>query len=41
MVACYAILQCYYVDVELSKNKGNGGGARRTPEDLREFFDKE
>lgn len=41
MVACYAILQCYYVDQEISEKKGGQGVVRRTPEHLRDFFDEE
>jgi hypothetical protein len=41
MVACYAILQCYYVDQEISAQKGTQGVVRRTPEHLREFFENE
>lgn len=41
MVACYAVLQCYFVDVEISHKKGNNGVSRRTPEHLREFFEEE
>lgn len=35
LVACYAILQCFYTDVELSK--GNGKAPRYTPHELQSF----
>jgi hypothetical protein len=42
MVACYAVLQCYYVDLEITNKKtgGNNGPSKRTPEALRDFFKK-
>jgi len=38
MVACYAILQSFYVDCEL--NKGSGKPPRNTPHELKEFVEK-
>lgn len=37
LVACYAILQCFYTDVELSK--GNGKTPRYTPSELKSFVE--
>lgn len=38
MVVSYAILQCFYVDVELQK--GKNGPPRHTPGELREFVER-
>jgi hypothetical protein len=38
MVVSYAILQCFYVDVELQKEKN--GPPRHTPSELREFVER-
>lgn len=37
MVACYGILQCFYVDCEL--NKGSNKPPRNTPEELKTFVE--
>jgi len=38
MVACYAILQCFYVDCEL--NKGSNKPPRNTPTELKDFVEQ-
>lgn len=42
MVACNAILQCYYVSEELVKSYGNAQGnnvVRNAPTELRDFLE--
>lgn len=36
MVACYAILHCYFVDMKLQKSKG--GGPKNAPPELKKFL---
>jgi len=38
MVACYAILQCFYVDLEL--NKASNKPPRHTPSELKDFIER-